>query len=115
MTTIELLQKLASACQSCDLVESYAVQEMDEDILSVRVFLSDGSFVSAFYNLATAKVAFALVKGKRLYGKDNAKMGRHVHPFDDPEGHYPCEPVDFGSFLKEIEQYFKGQKFKFSR
>jgi len=106
MTTIELLQRLVVACQRCDLVESYAIQEMDEDILSTRVSLSDGSFISVFYNVATAKVAFALIKEKRLYGKDNAKMGWHVHPFDDPEGHYPCEPVDFEGFLKEVERHF---------
>ena len=106
MTTIELLQRLVIACQECDLVESYTVQEMDEDILSIRVFLSGDSFISVFYNIATAKVAFALIKEKRIYGKDNAKMGWHVHPFDDPEGHYPCEPVDFESFLKEVEEHF---------
>ncbi|HID63761.1 MAG TPA: hypothetical protein EYP49_13640 [Anaerolineae bacterium] len=107
MTTIELLQRLVIACQKCDLVEAYAVREMDEDTLSVRVFLSDGSFISVFYNIATARVAFALIKEKqRIYGKDNAKMGWHAHPFDDPEGHYPCEPVDFEGFLKEVERHF---------
>jgi len=105
MTTIELLQRLVVACQGYDWVESYIVQAMDEDILSVRVFLSDGSFISVFYNIATAKVAFALIKEKRIYGKDNAKMGWHAHPFDDPEGHYPCGPADFESFLKEVERY----------
>jgi len=108
MTTDDLLRRLENACQASAIVKSYAVEEIDDDIMSVRVFLSNGSLVSVFYNLATEKVAFAWIQeGRRLYGKDNAKMGWHTHPFDDPSEHRHCEPADFATFLHEIEDYLK--------
>ena len=108
MTTDDLLRQLATACQASNIVESYAVEEIDDDIMSVRVFLSDNSFVSVFHNLASGKVAFAWIQqGRRLYGKDNAKMGWHTHPFENPSEHRHCEPVDFTTFLRELEDYLK--------
>ena len=108
MTTDDLLRLLGSACQASGIVKSYAVEEIDDDILSVRVFLSDNSFVSVFNNLATGKVACAWIQqGQRLYGKDNAKMGWHAHPFENPSEHRHCEPVDFTTFLRELEDYLK--------
>jgi hypothetical protein len=107
LSTAVLLEALIAACDSSPLVTAYAVQEMDEDTLSVRVYLQDGAFIQAFYNVATGKVSFALVKEQRLYGKDNAKMGWHVHPFDHPAAHVNCAPVDFATFLHEVENYYQ--------
>lgn len=108
ITTIELLQQLSEACGQSDFVEAYTVQTMDDDILNVRVHLQPGSFINVFYNLATDKVAFALIAGgRRLYGKDNAKMGWHVHPFENPEDHHPCSPTDFETFLKEVLAHYE--------
>ncbi len=107
MTTDELLRRIAAACQSSALVKSYAIDAIDEDTLSVRVFLVDASFINAFYNSVTDKTAFAWIsEGKRVYGKDNAKMGWHVHPFRLPEQHLPCEPIDFEAFLREAENFY---------
>lgn len=110
VSTAALLEALIAACDSSPLVTAYTVQEMDEDILSVRVYLQDDVFIHAFYNVATGKVSFALVKGQRLYGKDNAKRGWHVHPFDQPATHVACAPVDFATFLHEVENDYQGGK-----
>jgi hypothetical protein len=54
----------------------------------------------------TDKTALALVvKGERIYGKDNAKIGWHVHPFANPEAHVACNPVSFEEFLGEVETH----------
>lgn len=113
MTTVELLRKIVMACGPSPLVESYVVQVMDEDILSVRVYLQaeafgEGAFINVFYNVATEKTAFALVAGgQRVYGKDNAKMGWHVHPFESPHEHKSGQAVSFGEFLGELEELYK--------
>jgi hypothetical protein len=113
MTTIEWLQELVTACGPSPLVESYVVQTMDEDILSVRVHLQvntfgESAFISVFYNVMTDKVAFALiVAGQRIYGKDIAKMGWHVHPFESLNQHWLCQSVSFGGFLEEVEAHYK--------
>jgi hypothetical protein len=66
-----------------------------------------GMFISIFCNVTTGKTAFALVKGaRRLYGVDNAKMGWHRHPFDDPDQHISCAAISFEEFLAEVETHF---------
>lgn len=102
----QLLDQLARACDSSDILAAYTVWSIDLDILSVRVYLTDGSFTDAFYNTATGKTAFAHVVGEeRAYGKDNARVAWHVHPYDDPADHRPCEPAAFGAFLAEVESH----------
>ncbi len=39
VTTVEILRGIVTACKRCALVQSYVVRDMDEDILSVRVYL----------------------------------------------------------------------------
>ncbi len=66
-----------------------------------------GYFIEVFYNTATGKVSFALIReGNRIYGKDNAKSGWHMHPKDAPDTHVPCQPVTFSQFLAEVERIF---------
>ena len=107
ITTGQLLYDLQQACHRSHLVSHIQVRLIDADILSVRVHLTVSSaFISAFYNVTTDKVAFALVrKDQRLYGVDNAKMGWHRHPFGDPDRHEPCVPIRFAAFLAEVEAH----------
>jgi hypothetical protein len=108
MTTGQLLLTLQQACYRSPLVDRVDVQAIDADTLSVRIYLTCvGTFVGVFYNLATAKTAFALVEDeKRIYGVDNAKMRWHQHPFSDPVQHIPCGPVQFEDFLAEVETHY---------
>ena len=109
LTTSQLLHELRRACDHSALVSHIEERIVDADILSVRVYLTvANTFISAFYNVTTEKIAFALVGGnQRLYGVDNAKMGWHRHPFDDPTQHVPCAPVSFEEFLADVEAYFR--------
>ena len=105
VATGDLSDEIADACEKSEIVETYAVLYMDMDILKVRVHLTDGRFIQVFYNLATEKASLALIENqKRIYGKDNAKMGWHVHPWDAPEAHFSCDPVTFTEFLDEVTQ-----------
>jgi|YNPMSStandDraft_1061717.scaffolds.fasta_scaffold04292_8 hypothetical protein len=113
VTTVGVLKSIVTACKRSALVQSYTVRDMDEDILSVRVYLQEEAFgaeafIEAFYNVATQRTSFALiVEGRRVYGKDNARKGWHVHPFSDPNAHHPCQPTDFPAFLSEVEAYIR--------
>jgi hypothetical protein len=108
MTTRQLLYKLQQACNRSPLVSRIEERMVDVDILSVRVHLTvTNTFINVFYNLTTNKAAFALVEGRdRLYGVDNAKVGWHRHPFDDPDQHAPCAPIHFEEFLADVETHF---------
>jgi len=108
VTTGQLLYELQQVCYHSPLVDYVEEQMIDVDILKVRVHLTVArTFISVFYNLTTDKTAFALVKeNRRIYGTDNAKMGWHKHPFDDPNQHVPCAPVRFETFLTRVENHF---------
>lgn len=104
LTPHELLDRIVDACADSAMVTAYAVRTLDLDVLSLQVYLLDGSFIEVFYNTITGKTAFALiVDAQRIYGKDNAKMGWHAHPIDDPTAHHRCKPVSFETFLAEVE------------
>lgn len=103
LTPADHFGKILDACAASTVVESYEVRTLDSDILSMRVHLVSGDFIEVFYNQATPRTSFALIAGgQRVYGKDNAKMGWHVHPVDAPDAHRPCAPVSFEQFLVEV-------------
>lgn len=114
VTTVEILKGIVAACKRSTLVHSYVVRDMDEDILSVRVYLQQDAvgseaFIEAFYNVATRRTSLALiVASRRVFGKDNARRGWHVHPFDNPDDHQPCQETDFAGFLAEVEAHIAG-------
>jgi len=104
VTPYALLNLIVNVCTQSPIVAAYAVRTVDLDVLSLRVHLIDDSFIEVFYNDATSKTAFALiVNQQRIYGKDNAKIGWHVHPLASPLDHVPCNPVTFEEFLAEVE------------
>ena len=73
LTPRELLEQVVTACQESPAVGAYAVRTLTPDVLSVRFFIVDGSFIEVLHNAATAKTAYAWVReALRVYGKDNA-------------------------------------------
>ncbi len=77
---------------------------MDIDVLHLT---KAKTIINVFYNLATDKIAFALIqKNKRIYGADNAKIDWHYHHFTDPYQYINCEPMTFVAFLQAVEDYF---------
>ncbi len=108
VTTEQLLRELREVCSGSRLVGRTEERVVDPDVLSVRIHLTlPDTFINVFYNVATEKTAFALIQaGRRLYGVDNAKMGWHQHPFEDPEQHESCQPIDFAEFLAQVEAHY---------
>ena len=72
LTPRELLEQVVTACQESPAVGAYAVRTLTPDVLSVRFFIVDGSFIEVLHKRGNGK-AYALVReGLRVYGKDNA-------------------------------------------
>jgi hypothetical protein len=104
LTPQAILSRIVDVCAQSAIVTAYSVRLMDLDVLSLRVYLTDSAFIEVFCNVTTGKTAFALIVGDdRVFGKDNAKIGWHLHPIDNPQAHHPCEPVSFEEFLAEVE------------
>jgi len=72
--------------------------------LSLRVTISEETFVDVYFNEETQRTDYALIhKGDRVYGVDNLK-GWHYHPFQAIEQHLPCpEPS-----VREVFEKMKG-------
>lgn len=73
--------------------------------ISLRVDLTVGGLIDAFYNEQTGTMAFALIQENRsVLGADNTGEW-HMHPFKDPQLHIPIRhPLSFGDFVAEIER-----------
>jgi len=82
-----------------------SVRRLTPTAINLRVPITTGGFVDAFYNEQTGTMAFAFIRlGQRVFGADNTG-GWHVHPFAGPGRHDPLpEPMTFAAFVVEIEQ-----------
>ena len=104
MTLRETYQRIINTCAQSATVTGIEPLLLEEPILKLRAHLGTLAFVDVFFNAETGKTSFALVKeGQRIFGADNTR-GWHLHPFDNPESHHPCEEMSFESFLRQVEQ-----------
>ena len=107
--TLEAFElQVTSACAESPIVVGVSVVASGVTWLNLRAHLTDGTFADAFYNEATGKTSFALIKDtRRIFGADN-KGGWHWHLFDAPETHSPAsDAVTFNDFLSRIEARLK--------
>jgi hypothetical protein len=57
-----------------------------------------------YYNPANGAISYTLVQaGQRIYGADNAFIGWHIHPFENPLEHRSCKELPFHEFLEAVE------------
>jgi hypothetical protein len=102
----EFTRAIQDNCDKSDLVVSYDVQILDNTVVKIRAILSVGAFIDIFYNADSGKCSYALIKeGVRAFGADNAFIGWHIHPFDNPERHILSSEVSFDEFLDAIEKH----------
>ncbi|MBI4631925.1 MAG: hypothetical protein HY740_09485 [Chloroflexi bacterium] len=104
--TLETFEsQIASACDKSPLVVSLTIIASGVTWTHQRIFLKDETFVDAFYNEATGKTSFALIKNsQRIFGADNTGEW-HWHPFDSPDSHLSSsEAITIAEFLSEIEK-----------
>ena len=80
-----------------------SVRRLTLTAINLRVPITTGGFVDAFYNAQTGTMAFAFIRrGQRVFGADNTG-GWHVHPFASPGRHDPLpEPMAFAAFRGEL-------------
>ncbi|MEA3351636.1 MAG: hypothetical protein U9Q82_13530 [Chloroflexota bacterium] len=94
-------------CDSSDLVVSYDIQILDDTVVKMRVILTNGTFIDVFHNADSGKRSYALIEeAVRVFGADNAFIGWHIHPFDNPSQHIPSAEISFDQFMVLIEDHF---------
>jgi hypothetical protein len=104
MTLDEFESQVISACTASPIVVSVAMIGSGITWLRLRAYLTDESFIEAFFNTATQKVAFARIRdGERIFGADNTG-GWHWHPLDAPDEHIRTDQsISFDEFLQRVE------------
>lgn len=101
----EAYQEILDVCTRSTLITGVTPLLLDEPVLKLRAHLPPSAFIDIFVNVETEKVSFALIKEeRRIFGVDNTR-GWHLHSFDNPEEHHPCEVTSFESFLAQVEQH----------
>ena len=106
INAFEFARTIQDHCDRSDLVTSYDVRILDDTVVKIRVTLTYDAFIDVFYNSDTGKCSYALVESSgRVFGADNAFIGWHIHPFDNPNQHVPAAEISFEKFLKTIEDH----------
>jgi len=104
----EFIDTLRQACDRSDAVTSYDIRVQDNATVKIRVLLVADAFIDVYYNPETGRCSFVLVrKGRRIYGADNAFIGWHVHPLENPEQHIRTREVSFADFLAVVEEWIQ--------
>jgi hypothetical protein len=82
------------------------IRRLTSTSINLRLNVTTGGFIDAFYNEQTGTTAFALIRNdQRIFGADNTG-GWHVHPFADPNRHDPIpNPMSFAEFVAEVERH----------
>jgi hypothetical protein len=107
LSAIEFARSLQDICNQSDIVTTYDVNILDDTVVKIRIVLIYEAFVDAFYNANTGSCSYALIEeDARIFGVDNAFIGWHIHPFDDPSQHMSSSEVSFAEFLEIVGEHF---------
>ncbi len=107
MTLDDFEQQIFTVAVASPICGIPVVRRLTSTAINLRVSVTTGDLIDAFYNEHTGTTAFALIRqGQRAFGADNTG-GWHIHPFDDPDRHDPLPgAMSFAEFVAEVERQF---------
>ncbi len=110
MTIAEFEREVFSVAIASPICGIPVVRRLMPTSINLRVPITVGGFVDAFYNEETGTTAYAMIQeGERVFGADNTG-GWHVHPFDEPVHHRALpDEMSFAEFIAEIERYYQSR------
>ncbi len=109
MTIEEFERAVFQAADQSPLCDVPLIRNLTPTFEAIRVPLTFGGFIDAFFNQETGTTAFALIRDdKRIFGADNTG-GWHLHPFENPEEHRAlANAMTFADFVQAVEERFAG-------
>lgn len=106
LTISQFVDLLRATCDRSDLVVSYDIRVLDNAVLKTRIFLIIDAFIDVYYNPSNGTCSYTLIQeNRRIYGVDNAFIGWHVHPFENPDEHRLCDEVTLREFLVAVREW----------
>jgi hypothetical protein len=108
MTLDEFQQQVFAVARASPICGIPTVRRLTATAINLRLSVTMGGFIDAFYNEQTGTIAFTLIRqGQRAFGADNTG-GWHLHPFDDPDQHHRLtDALSFAEFVAEIERSWR--------
>lgn len=105
MTLSEFEQQIFATATASPICGIPIVRRLTATSISLRIEVTIGGFIDAFYNERTGTTAYALIRqGRRAFGADNTDRW-HVHPFANPDQHdLLSDAISFADFVAEIER-----------
>ncbi len=105
MTLVEFEQQIFAVAMVSSICDIPIVCRLTPTSINLRVNVTTGGFIDAFYNEQTGTTAFALIRqDRRVFGADNTG-GWHIHPFANPDRHDSLpNAISFAEFVAEVEQ-----------
>ncbi len=105
MTLVEFEQQVFAVAMASSICDIPIVYRLTPTSINLRVNVTTGGFIDAFYNEQTGTTAFALIRqDRRIFGADNTG-GWHIHPFANPDRHDSLpNAISFAEFVAEVEQ-----------
>ncbi len=105
MTLVEFEQQVFAVAMASSICDIPIVCRLTPTSINLRVNVTTGGFIDAFYNEQTGTTAFALIRqDRRVFGADNTG-GWHIHPFVNPDRHDSLPgAISFAEFVSEVEQ-----------
>ena len=104
LTLAQFVDGVRQSCDQSDLVITYDVRLLDNAVAKIRVHLVGDAFIDVYFNPSNGTCSYTLVQdNRRIFGADNAFIGWHTHPFENPDEHHLCEEVSFEEFLSAVE------------
>lgn len=106
MTLLEFELQVFATATASPICRIPIVRNLSTTSINLRIGVTTGGFIDAFYNEQSGTTAFALIRHRqRVFGADNTG-GWHVHPFADPTRHDPLpREMSFAEFVSEIEHH----------
>ncbi len=104
MTLAEFERQVVVTALASPICGVPVLRRLSPTSINLRVDLTVGGFVDAFYNEETGTTAFAWIRdGRRVFGADNTG-GWHIHPLEAPQQHLPLRSaMSFAEFIAHIE------------
>ena len=104
MTLLDFENQIINVAIASSICDIPRILRLSSTAIKLRIELTTGDFIDAFYNEETNTTAYALIRqGRRVYGADNTG-GWHLHPFAEPNQHeHLSAPLSFADFVAEIE------------
>lgn len=106
MTLAEFAAEVYAVAMASVVCDIPTVRRLTPTSINMRLAITTGGFVDAFYNKQTGTTAFTLIRqGHRAFGADSTG-GWHLHPFANPDRHEPLSTeLSFSEFVSEIARH----------